>query len=62
VGTWENALQLQIWTAPIAMLLIKYLQLRASFGWYLVALLQQQLFVYRDLWPGLTIPFHRRRR
>ena len=53
VGTSENALQTQIWTALIAMLLIKYLQLRARFGWSLsnlVALLRQQLFVYRDLW------------
>jgi len=52
VGTSENALQTQIWTALIAMLLIKYLQLRARFGWSLsnlVALLRQQLFVYRDL-------------
>jgi Domain of unknown function (DUF4372)/Transposase DDE domain len=60
VGTSENALQLQIWTALIAMLLIKYLQLRASFGWSLsnlVALLRQQLFVYRDLWTWIDNPF-----
>ena len=60
VGTSENALQIQIWTALIAMLLIKYLQLRASFGWSLsnlVALLRQQLFVYRDLWNWIDNPF-----
>jgi hypothetical protein len=60
VGTSENALQTQIWTALIAMLLIKYLQLRASFGWSLsnlVALLRQQLFVYRDLWKWIDNPF-----
>jgi Domain of unknown function (DUF4372)/Transposase DDE domain len=60
VGTSENALQLQIWTALIAILLIKYLQLRASFGWSLsnlVALLRQQLFVYRDLWTWIDNPF-----
>jgi IS4 transposase len=60
VGTSENALQLQIWTALIAMLLIKYLQLRASFGWSLsnlVARLRQQLFVYRDLWTWIDNPF-----
>lgn len=60
VGTSENALQTQIWTALIAMLLIKYLQLRASFGWSLsnlVALLRQQLFVYRDLWDWIDNPF-----
>jgi hypothetical protein len=60
VGTSENALQTQIWTALIAMLLIKYLQLRARFGWSLsnlVALLRQQLFVYRDLWTWIDDPF-----
>jgi Transposase DDE domain/Domain of unknown function (DUF4372) len=60
VGTSENALQTQIWTALIAMLLIKYLQLRATFGWSLsnlVALLRQQLFVYRDLWTWIDHPF-----
>jgi hypothetical protein len=53
IGTSANALQTQVWAALIAMLLIKYLQLKASFGWSLsnlVALLRQQLFVYRDLW------------
>ena len=42
----------QIWTALIAMLVLKYLQLRASYGWSLsnlVALLRHQLFAYRDL-------------
>lgn len=60
VGTSENALQTQIWTALIAMLVIKYLQLRARFGWSLsnlVALLRQQLFVYRDLWTWIDDPF-----
>ena len=60
VGTSENALQTQIWTALIAILLIKYLQLRSRFGWSLsnlVALLRQQLFVYRDLWQWIDSPF-----
>ena len=60
VGTSENAVQIQIWTALIAMLLLKYLQLRSSFGWSLsnlVALLRQQLFVYRDLMTWLNDPF-----
>jgi hypothetical protein len=60
VGTSENALQTQIWTALIAMLVIKYLQLRAKFGWSLsnlVALLRQQLFVHRDLWIWIDDPF-----
>jgi hypothetical protein len=60
VGTSENAVQTQIWTALIAMLLVKYLQLRSTFGWSLsnlVALLRQQLFVYRDLIGWLNDPF-----
>ncbi|HEY8671174.1 MAG TPA: IS4 family transposase [Terriglobales bacterium] len=60
VGTSANALHIQIWTALIAILLLKYLQLRASFGWSLsnlVALLRQQLFVYRDLHHWLNEPY-----
>jgi hypothetical protein len=60
VGTSANALRTQIWAALIAMLLIKYLQLKATFGWSLsnlVALLRQQLFVYRDLWVWIDHPF-----
>jgi Transposase DDE domain/Domain of unknown function (DUF4372) len=60
VGTSANALKTQIWTALIAMLILKYLKLRASFGWslsHLVALLRQQLFAYRDLYQWLDDPF-----
>ena len=60
VGTSANALQIQIWTALIALLLLKYLQLRARFGWSLsnlAALLRQQLFVYRDLFAWIDEPF-----
>ena len=42
------------------MLLVKYLQLRSTFGWSLsnlIALLRQQLFVYRDLFKWLNNPF-----
>jgi len=60
VGTSANALKTQLWTALIAILLVKYLQLKSSFGWSLsnlVALLRQQLFVYRDLWAWMDDPF-----
>jgi IS4 transposase len=60
VGTSANALHTQIWTALIALLLLKYLQLKARFGWSmsnLVALLRLNLFVYRDLWTWLDDPF-----
>ena len=60
VGTSANALKTRIWAALIAMLVLKHLQLRASYGWSLsnlVALLRQQLFVYRDLYRWLDEPF-----
>ena len=60
IGTSENAVQTQIWTALIAMLVVRYLQLRSTFAWglsNLIALLRQQLFVYRDLWTWLNDPF-----
>ena len=60
VGTSANALKTQLWTALIALLLVKYLQLKSTFGWSLsnlVALLRQQLFVYRDLWVWIDDPF-----
>jgi hypothetical protein len=60
VGTSENAVQIQIWTALIAMLVLKYLQLKSTFGWSLsnlIALLRQRLFVHRDLWTWLNDPF-----
>jgi len=60
VGTSANALHIQIWTAVIALLILKYLQLKATFRWSLsnlVALLRMNLFVYRDLWTWLNDPF-----
>ena len=60
VGTSENALYIQIWTALIAMLLIKYLQFKSNFAWSLsnlVAFLRWNLFTYRDLWGWIDHPF-----
>lgn len=60
VGTSANALHIQVWAALIALLLLKYLQLKARFGWSLsnlVALLRMNLFVYRDLWTWVHDPF-----
>lgn len=60
VGTSENALYIQIWTALIAMLLIKFLQFKSAFGWSLsnlVAFLRWNLFTYRDLWEWINKPF-----
>jgi len=60
VGTSANALKIQIWTALIAMLLLRFLQLRARFGWHLsnlIALLRMNLFTHRDLWTWIDQPF-----
>jgi hypothetical protein len=60
VGTSANALKTQIWIALIAMLVLKYMHLKSQFSWSLsnlVALLRQQLFVYRDLYVWLDTPF-----
>jgi len=60
VGVSANAVRTQLFTALIAILVLRYLQLRGRFGWSLsnlAALLRQQLFVYRDLWAWLDEPF-----
>jgi hypothetical protein len=59
LGTSANAVKTQIWTALIGMLILKYLQMKSSFGWSLsnlAALLRQQLFIFRDLWAWLNNP------
>ena len=60
VGTSRNALLTQIWTALIAILVLKYLKFRSTLGWSLsnlVAMLRYNLFTYRDLWTWLDNPF-----
>ena len=60
VGTSANAVKIQIWTALITMLVLRYLQLRSQFKWSLsnlVALLRMNLFTHRDLWAWLNKPF-----
>jgi hypothetical protein len=60
VGTSANAVKIQIWTALIAMLILRFLQLRSRFGWSLsnlVALLRMNLFTHRGLWAWLDKPF-----
>jgi len=60
IGTSANAVRIQIWTALIAVLIIRYLQFRSAFKWAvsnLVALLRWNLFSYRDLWEWLNRPF-----
>jgi hypothetical protein len=60
VGTSENAVNVQIWTALIAMLLLKYLLLKSTWTWSLsnlAAMLRFNLLSYRDLWAWLDAPF-----
>lgn len=60
VGTSANAVHTQIWTALIAMLLLRYLQFNSRYGWSLsnlLALLRMNLFTHRDLMTWLNQPF-----
>lgn len=62
VGTSENAVQVQIWIALLAMLLLKFLQLKSTWPWSLsnlAALLRFNLLTYRNLWAWLDAPFER---
>lgn len=60
VGTSPNALMVQIWTALIAVLILKYLKFKSRFAWSisnLVAMLRYNLFTYRDLWAWIDSPY-----
>ncbi len=60
VGTSANAVMIQIWTALITLLLLKYLTFRSRFGWSLsnlIAMLRYNLFTYRDLWAWIDSPY-----
>jgi len=60
VGTSANAVKIQIWTALIAMLILRYLQLKSKYNWSLsnlVSLLRMTLFTHRNLWAWLDSPF-----
>ncbi len=59
VGTSENALRIQIWTALIALLLLKWLHHLSKANWSLsnlASLLRLNLFTYRDLIQWLHQP------
>ena len=61
VGTSENALRIQIWTALIAMLLLKWLHHLSKAGWSLsnlATMLRLNLFTYRELADWLDDPFN----
>jgi hypothetical protein len=59
VGTSENALRIQIWTARIALLLLKWLQHLSKANWSLsnlASMLRLNLFTYRELTKWLHEP------
>lgn len=59
VGTSENALRIQIWTALIAMLLLKWLHHLSQANWSLsnlASMLRLNLFTYRELTRWLHNP------
>jgi len=60
VGTSENALRIQIWTALIAILLLKWLHHLSKAKWSLsnlASMLRMNLFTYRNLTAWLDNPF-----
>ena len=59
VGTSENALRIQIWTALIALLLLKWLHHLSKANWSLsnlASMLRLNLFTYRELTKWLHDP------
>ena len=60
IGTSENAVMIQIWTALITILILKALKAQSQFRWYLsnlVAFIRLNLFVKIDLQLWLDKPF-----
>ncbi len=60
VGTNENALRIQFWTALIALVLLKWLHFLSKAKWSLSTLacmLRMNLFTYRDLIEWLNDPY-----
>ena len=62
VGTSENAVQIQIWTALIAILLLAFMKVKAKFDWHMsnmITFIRMNLFVKINLWVWLDQPFIR---
>ena len=60
VGTSFNAVMIQIWTALIAIMILKYLQFKSKINWSLsnlVAMLRMNLLTYKDLWDWVNQPY-----
>ena len=62
IGTSQNAVMIQIWTALITILILKALKTQAKHAWYLsnlVAFIRLNLFVKVDLHKWLDNPFEK---
>ncbi|MBN1185366.1 MAG: IS4 family transposase [Bacteroidales bacterium] len=62
VGTSENAVQIQIWTALITILILTFLKIKAKYQWHmsnLITFIRLNLFVKIDLWEWINQPFIR---
>ncbi len=60
IGTTQNAVMIQIWTALMTIVILKFLKELAKYGWQLsnlVAFLSLNLFVKIDLHRWLDSPF-----
>ena len=65
IGTSPNAVMIQIWTALITILILKYLKAMAKYKWYLsnlVAFLRINLFVKINLQKWLDEPFLKKKK
>lgn len=63
VGTSANAVRIQMWVSLISMLLIRYLERKATFKWHfsnLVVFIRINLFVKIDLWKWVNNPIEKR--
>ncbi|MDM1060947.1 IS4 family transposase, partial [Myroides odoratimimus] len=61
IGTSENAVMIQIWTALITILILKALRAQSQFGWHLsnlVAFIRLNLFVKIELQKWLDNPIN----
>lgn len=60
LGTSKNAVLIQVWTAMIAILLIRYLKKKSTYKWHLstlVGFLRLYLFAKIDLWKSVNNSF-----
>lgn len=53
VSNTPTTVKIQVWTALITILMVRFMQLKSQWGWpllNLMALLRMNLFTRRDLW------------